>query len=429
MLKNMSEIGIAIAGLGVVGAETARQLTKKNTELHSRAGTAPVLRAVSARTQKDRGFDASGIDFVPDATALAARNDIDIVVELIGGSDGVAFDLCQAALKQGKHVVTANKAMIAHHGHLLAQRAEDANVQLCFEAAVAGGIPALKLLREGLSGNEIERVTGILNGTCNYILTEMTQTGRGFDEVLREAQEKGYAEAEPSFDIDGIDAAHKLSILAALAYGEQVNFPSVNISGIRAITDIDIAYAGDLGFVIKLLGSAGRGRVPTVQPWLVARDSQLAKIDGALNAVAFDAEPVRSIVCTGPGAGAGPTASAVLADIIDIARGRRSFAFGRPAASLKSNGDLKAVPPGRFYLRVMVRDEIGVLSAITSILRDHQISVESMLQKSQSANKPVPLVLTMHETAHEAVAAACAELRGQSFVDGDVLALPVLDSA
>lgn len=367
------------------------------------------------------------VRFVEDARALAQADDIDIVIELIGGSDGVALELCQAALQQGKHVVTANKAMIAHHGHELAVTAENNNVQLSFEAAVAGGIPALKILREGLAANHISRVTGILNGTCNYILSEMTQTGRPFDDVLSEAQSKGYAEAEPSFDIDGIDAAHKLAILAAIAYGEQVNFPAVKINGIRQITEIDIAFAGDLGYVIKLLGTAEKGHTPTVQPCLLAKDSQLAKMNGALNAVAYQGEPVQSILATGPGAGAGPTASAVLADLLDIARAHYALPFGRSAHNLKANGTFKEIRSGRYYLRMMVRDKIGVLSSVTSVLRDNQISVESMLQKSQSENRPVPLVLTMHETDPKAVEAACQQLQKQDFVSGHVLALPILE--
>ena len=422
----MKELNIAIAGLGVVGSEVARILTSEAEMLASQAGIRLQLVAVSARSNRDRGFLMQGIDFVADATQLAARKEVDIIVELIGGSEGVALDLCRSALKNGKHLVTANKAMIAHHGHELALCAEEQDVQLSFEAAVAGGIPAIKLLREGLSANRIEQVTGILNGTCNYILTEMTQTGRSFADVLAEAQAKGYAEAEPSFDVDGIDAAHKLAILAAIAYGQKIDFDQVQIAGIRAISDIDIRFAADLGYVIKLLGNAGRGAVPGVQPCLVAQDSQLAKIDGALNAVAYSGSPVQSIVCTGPGAGDGPTASAVLADIIDIARGQRAYPFGKPVASLEDKASHREIAPGRYYLRMMVEDQIGVLNAVTAILRDHEISVESMLQKGRSDNAPVHLVFTTHATKQQAVDAACDSLRGASFIAGDILALPIM---
>ena len=422
----MNKLNIAIAGLGVVGSETARLLCNDKEALAKQAGVSLNLVAVSARSEKDRGFAMDGITFVPDAAHLADIDDVDIVIELIGGSEGVALDLCRSALNRGKHVVTANKAMIAHHGHELAICAEEHNAQLSFEAAVAGGIPAIKLLREGLAANKIEQVTGILNGTCNYILSEMTQTGRSFAEVLAEAQAKGYAEAEPSFDVDGIDAAHKLAILAAIAYGQKVQFDQVQIAGIRDISDTDIMFAADLGYVIKLLGNAARDAVPTVQPCLVAQDSQLAKIDGALNAVAYSGSPVQSIVCTGPGAGDGPTASAVLADVIDIARGHRAYPFGKPTSRLISKDVQQPVEEGRYYLRMMVEDQVGVLNAVTAILRDHDISVESMLQKGPSDKAAVHLVLTTHITRQQAVNAACASLAGEAFIAGDILALPIM---
>lgn len=425
----MSHLNIAIAGLGVVGAETASRLISSVDSLSAVSKRPLKLRAVCARTKKDRGFSLDGVDWEDDAIALARRDDIDLVVELIGGAEGPALDLCRMALEQGKDVVTANKAMIAHHGHELAKLAERTGAELLFEAAVAGGIPALKLLREGLAANQLSRVTGILNGTCNYILSEMSATGRGFDEVLGEAQEKGFAEADPSFDVDGIDAAHKLAILVALSFGEKINFRAVDVIGIRSITDIDIAYAGDLGYVIKLLGIAEKATVPTVQPCLVAKDSQLAQISGALNAVEFRGIPVQSLLITGPGAGAMPTASAVLADILDIANNRKSHPFGRMTAELVNGTNLKSVPARRYYLRLMVRDEIGVLCAVTAILREHNISVESMLQKSQSENAPVALGLTMHPTEQNAVIAASKRLQEEAFVSGEVIALPIFDSA
>ena len=296
-----SDLTIAIAGLGVVGAETARQLVQAADRLSARAGRRLCLVAVSARSDSDRGFDRTGIAFEADALALAKRADVDVVIELVGGEGGIALEIAETALQAGKHVVTANKALIAHHGQRLAGLAEQAGVRLKFEAAVAGGIPALKVLREGLAGNQIKRVTGILNGTCNYILSEMTQTGRSFDDVLAEAQAKGYAEADPSFDVDGVDAAHKLAILAAMAFAEQIDFGAVQVTGVRQITDTDIAHAGELGYVIKLLGDAQPQSPATVQPCLVAKTSQLAQIGGALNAVEFKAEPVQTVLCTGPG--------------------------------------------------------------------------------------------------------------------------------
>ena len=428
-LSARSELTIAIAGLGVVGAETARQLVQAAERLSARAGRCLRLVAVSARSDTNRGFDQTGIIFEADALALARRADVDVVIELVGGEGGVALALVETALQEGKHVVTANKALIAHHGQRLAGLAEKAGVRLKFEAAVAGGIPALKVLREGLAGNEIQRVTGILNGTCNYILSEMTQTGRSFDDVLAEAQAKGYAEADPSFDVDGVDAAHKLAILAAMAFAEQVDFDAVQITGIRQITDTDIAYAGELGYVIKLLGYAQPQSPATVQPCLVAKTSQLAQIGGALNAVEFTAEPVQTLLCTGQGAGAGPTASAVLADVIDVAASRGGLPFGMSVGQLARSTQKKDKQVRRYYIRLMVMDETGVLSAVTSILRDQRISVESMLQKGQSDDKPVALVLTTHPTAPDQIKSACSSLSLASFITGAVMALPIVDEA
>ena len=424
-----SDLTIAIAGLGVVGAETARQLVQAADRLSARAGRRLCLVAVSARSDSDRGFDRTGIAFEADALALAKRADVDVVIELVGGEGGIALEIAETALQAGKHVVTANKALIAHHGQRLAGLAEQAGVRLKFEAAVAGGIPALKVLREGLAGNQIKRVTGILNGTCNYILSEMTQTGRSFDDVLAEAQAKGYAEADPSFDVDGVDAAHKLAILAAMAFAEQIDFGAVQVTGVRQITDTDIAHAGELGYVIKLLGDAQPQSPATVQPCLVAKTSQLAQIGGALNAVEFKAEPVQTVLCTGPGAGAGPTASAVLADVIDVAASRGGLPFGMRVGQLAHATKKTDNRARRYYLRLMVMDETGVLSTVTSILRDQKISVESMLQKGHSDDKPVALVLTTHPTASAQIEAACSSLSSASFISGEVMALPIVDEA
>ena len=430
---------IAIAGLGIVGRQVAEMLLHHSARLSAQAGCPLILQAVSAKTQKDRGLDLDGIAFESDASRLAMRDDIDIVVELIGGGDGIALELCQRALHNKKHVVTANKALIAHHGPALAQIAEQHATALLFEAAVAGGIPALKILREGLGANEIHLVTGILNGTCNYILSEMTKTGRPFDEVLQEAQAQGFAEADPSFDIDGIDAGHKLAILAMLAYHEIRPFESVQISGIRSITAIDIAYAGDLGYVIKLLATAKPGQPPQVRPCLIAKASQLAQVDGALNAVHYHGTPIQTIICTGQGAGAGPTASAVLADIIDIARDRAPLPFGVPLSQLKSppkSSTKPQTPPpknptqSRYYMRAMVRDEIGVLSRLTSILQENQISVASMVQDGQTSDaSSVALVFTTHPTDHLSIMHATRQLTGQLQQHGTsaLLALPIVD--
>ena len=404
----MKKCQIAIAGLGVVGAETARHLIENREALSQKAGMDLQLSAVSARSKgKDRGFDMAGLNWCDDPVALAQLDDIDVVVELMGGSDGPALALTKAALSSGKHVVTANKAMIALHGVALAQLAEDNNTQLFFESAVAGGIPALKILREGLSANEISSVEGILNGTCNYILSEMEQTGRAFDDVLSEAQSLGYAEADPTFDVDGIDAAHKLTILDAIAYGHKPDFDKLSVSGIRQVTDLDISYASELGYNIRLIGRATAAGEASVAPCLLPKASPLAQVTGPLNAVHYKAEPVNTISAIGPGAGAGPTASAVLADIIDIAAGRYNFPFGRPVGAL-TVPDAIAQGAGHscYYLRLEVTDKSGVLAEVTDVLKSCDISVETLIQKGHDSDGSASLVMIVHETDAAAIKAA-----------------------
>ena len=419
---------IAIAGLGVVGAETACHLTMRASQLAQKADANLVLTAVSARTKgKDRGFDMSDIAWEDDALSLASRDDVDIVIELMGGSEGPALALTEAALKNGKHVVTANKAMIAHHGAHLARLAEDNNVSLCFEAAVAGGIPALKILREGLAANDIEAVSGILNGTCNYILSEMESTGRAFDDVLKEAQEKGYAEADPTFDVEGIDAAHKLTILDALAFSRLPDFEKVKTTGITQISDVDIAFAEELGFRIRLVGRATKSGMASVAPVLLPATSQLAKVTGALNAVHYEAEPVNIISAIGPGAGAGPTASAVLSDVLDVVLNRAAKPFGVSVDKLQGNQSSTAnEPQSAYYVRVMVFDRPGVLSAVTNVLKDLSISIESLIQKGRANDEPVALVMVFHETTDEAVQKALTLLAKEEAVHEVAVALPVL---
>ena len=423
----MVDYRIAIAGLGVVGAETARHLTMRASHLAQKADANLVLTAVSARAKgKDRGFDMAHIAWEDDALALASRDDVDIVIELMGGSDGPALALTEAALKNGKHVVTANKAMIAHHGAHLARLAEENQVALCFEAAVAGGIPALKILREGLAANNVEAVSGILNGTCNYILSEMESTGRAFDDVLKEAQEKGYAEADPTFDVEGIDAAHKLTILDALAFGRLPDFNKVKTTGITQISDVDIAFADELGYRIRLVGRATKSGMASVAPVLLPATSQLAKVTGALNAVHYEAEPVNIISAIGPGAGAGPTASAVLSDILDIALNRVAKPFGIGIDRLQDNQSSSASEPqSAYYVRVMVFDRPGVLSAVTNVLKELSISVESLIQKGRANDEPVALVMVFHETTDEAVQKALKLLANEEAVHEVVVALPV----
>ncbi len=320
---------IAVAGLGTVGAGTLNLLQAQAELLAARGGRRIVVAAVSARDRRrDRGVDLSAVRWFEDAVAMAADPEIDVVVELIGGADGIARRVIDAALDHGKHVVTANKALMAHDGTRLAARAEAQGLALSFEASVAGGIPAIKTLREGLAGNRLERVYGILNGTSNYILTTMRERGREFAEVLADAQKLGYAEADPSFDIDGIDAAHKLAILASVAFGRPVDLAGVHAEGIRHVSRLDIDFAEELGFRIKLLGIARltkEGLEQRVHPCMVPRATPIAAVEGVYNAVVAEGDFVGRVVLEGRGAGAFPTASAVAADLVDIAAGRRVF--------------------------------------------------------------------------------------------------------
>jgi len=352
----------------------------------------------------------AGLRWYDDPVALASDPQVDVVVELIGGADGPARALVEAAIGAKKPVVTANKAMIALHGAELAARAERAGVTLAFEAAVAGGIPVIKALREGLAANRILRIAGILNGTCNYILTVMRERGREFSEVLAEAQKLGYAEADPAFDIDGVDTAHKLAILASLAFGGPVPFASVHVEGIRAVSALDIAYAGELGYRIKLLGIARRterGIEARVHPCMVPEGAPIAGVDGVFNAVVAEGDFVGKMMLEGRGAGAGPTASAVVADLIDIARGRATPVWGAASDALSN---APAVPMsahvGAYYLRLMVVDRPGVIADVTAVLRDLGVSLESMLQRGRSPGEAVPVVLVTHETEEAAMRAA-----------------------
>jgi homoserine dehydrogenase len=402
---------IGVAGLGTVGMGVVALLREHADLIAQRAGRPIVISAVSARDpDKDRGADLSGLRWFADAVALAADPEVDIVLELIGGSDGIAKAVVERALAAAKPVVSANKALLAHHGTDLARQAEAAGVALGYEAAVAGGIPVIKALREGLAANRISRVYGILNGTCNYILSAMRDSGREFAEVLAEAQELGYAEADPGFDVDGIDTAHKLAILTGLTFGCEVNIEGVYVEGIRRISALDIGYAEELGYRIKLLGLSrviDGGVEQRVHPCMVHADAPIASIEGVFNAVVAEGDFVGSIMTEGRGAGAGPTASAVVADLIDIARGTRLPTFAVPADSLRRLPSLQMERhEGSYYVRVMVVDKPGVIADIAAALRDEAISVEAMLQRGRSPDEAVPVVITTHETREAAMARA-----------------------
>jgi homoserine dehydrogenase len=427
---------IAIAGLGTVGAGVIRLLATNATLIAARAGRRIEVVAVSARDRgKERGVDISPFAWEDDMTALARRADVDVVVELVGGADGPALALSRAALGAGKGLVTANKAMIAHHGLELAELAEANGAALKFEAAVAGGIPVIKGLREGTAANALTRVYGILNGTCNYILSTMERTGADFAEVLAEAQRLGFAEADPAFDIEGVDAAHKLAILAAIGFGTRVDFASVRVTGITQVRAADIAQADALGFVIRLIGEAdvehtreGPRLLQRVRPCLVAKGHPLSAVDGATNAVVAEGNFSGRLLFQGAGAGDGPTASAVAADLIDIARDEVGAPFSIPVAQLA------ALPPaepghriGRSYIRFMVKDRPGVLAEITAAMRDGAVSIESLIQQGRGAAEGKAMVaMVTHEGPEAGVTAALALLEGSDSLLGAPLVLPIL---
>ncbi len=415
-----------MAGLGTVGAGTLRLLQDNADLIAARAGRRVAVTAVSARDRgRERGVDLSGLQWFDDPVAMARKAEADVVVELIGGSEGPAKALVEAALTAGRHVVTANKALLAHHGTALAGRAERVGRTIGYEAAVAGGIPIIKGLREGLAANRLSRVYGILNGTCNYILTQMAgdheaggnpQGGQDFDEVLAEAQRLGYAEADPSFDVDGIDTAHKLAILTALAFGCEVDFEAVYVEGIRNVSALDVAYADELGFTIKLLGFAQQlnGSIEQrVFPCMVAKDLPIASVSGVFNAVVADGDFVDTVMYEGRGAGAGPTASAVVADLVDIARGIILPVFGIAASELKR---LPNLPMGEhhcpYYLRLLVIDQPGVIADVAAALRDENISMESMIQRgrAEGEGEAVPVIIMTHETDEAQIQRALARI-------------------
>ena len=425
-------VRIALAGLGTVGGGVVKLLDTNRDLITRRAGRPIEIIAVNARDRnRDRGIDLSRFDWVDDMQALALRDDVDVVVELIGGADGPALTLARSTIAAGKAFVTANKAMIAHHGVGLAAEAEGKGTALKYEAAVAGGIPVIKGLREGAAANVLSEVYGILNGTCNYILTRMEAEGSDFADVLADAQALGYAEADPSFDIDGVDAAHKLSILASLAFGTKIDFGAVQISGIRHVLAGDIAQARVLGFCVRLVGMAQadtHGLFQRVHACLVPVSHPLAHVQGPMNAVVAEGNFVGRLLFEGRGAGEGPTASAVVADLIDIARGEYGPAFAMPVASLD---DAKAADPGerreRSYLRFTVTDRPGVLAELTAAMRDGGVSIESLIQRGAAPDGGVIVAMTTHECTGRAVDAALERLEGSVSLVGKPMRMPILD--
>jgi homoserine dehydrogenase len=417
----MEPLRVGVAGLGTVGAAVVRILARQDNALAERCGRSIRVTAVSARERgKDRGFDLSRYTWFDDPIDLARSKDVDCVIELIGGGDGAAKGTVETALASGKHVVTANKALLARHGLPLARQAEGRGVALSFEAAAAGGIPVIKTLREALHGNAVWRIYGILNGTCNYILSRMEHEGLSFDQCLKDAQRLGYAEADPTFDIEGHDTAHKLSILTSLAFGTEIDAEAIYVEGVSKIASLDLKMAGELGYRIKLLGVAEKtatGIEQRVHPTMVPRSSSIAQVMGVTNAVTIDADAVRELTLIGPGAGGDATASAVVADIADIASGTIRPPFGRPVARLeKPQRAPMQRHEGGYYIRLTVPDRPRVAAGVATHMGDADISLESIVQKRSDiaaekdphgrSGAPVSLVLVTYAATEAAIRAA-----------------------
>ena len=419
---------LGLAGLGTVGIGVVRIVQDHADLIAARAGRPVTITSVSARDRtRNRDADLSGYAWEEDPVALARRGDIDVFVEVMGGHEGAAKDATAAALASGKDVVTANKALLAHHGHALALMAEDAGRAIRFEAAVAGGIPVIKALTEGLAGNAMRRVMGVMNGTCNYILTRMEGAGLPYETVFEEARQLGYLEADPNLDVGGIDAGHKLSLLAAIAFGTQVSFDAVELEGIGAVSIDDIRLAADMGYRIKLLGVAqmtGRGLEQRMTPCLVPADSPLGQLQGGTNMVVLEGDAVGQIVLRGPGAGRGPTASAVMADVIDLARGIRVPTFGLPATALVRPVAAAVATPAAWYLRMTLLDKPGALAKIATALGEAGISIDRMRQYGhQGPNAPV-LIVT-HKATRDDVAHAMGMFAATGVLVGAPVALRI----
>lgn len=422
---------IGLAGLGTVGAGVVRILQTHADLIAARAGRPVTIAAISARSRsRDRGVDLGAYAWEDDPVALARRGDVDLVVEAMGGEDGPAKATATAALQGGKHVVTANKAMLARHGVALAEVAEIAGVALRFEAAVAGGIPVVKALTEGLAGNAVSRVMGVLNGTCNYILTAMEARHAAYAEVLEEAQRLGYAEADPAFDVGGLDAAQKLALLAAIAFGTRPDVEAITVEGIERVSLADIEHAAGMGYRIKLLGVARAiegGIEARMQPCLVPLGSPVGQLEGVTNMVVLEGDFVGRIVMSGPGAGAGPTASAIVGDIVDIARGILIPAFGQPAATLAAAA--AAAPAGSeaaYYLRLALADAPGVLAKVAAALGAAGISINRMRQVEHDGAE-APVLIVTHRTARSALDAALTEIAGLDVCRAEPVAIRIED--
>ena len=421
---------LGIAGLGTVGVGVVKIIETHGALLQARTSKKLEITAVSARNRdKDRGVDMSGYAWEDDPVALAQRDDVDVYVELMGGSDGPAKASSEAALNAGKDVVTANKAMLAHHGQALAELAESKGAVIRFEAAVAGGIPVIKSLTEGLAGNAFSRVMGVMNGTCNYILTRMENAGLPYDEVFKEADALGYLEADPNLDVGGIDAGHKLSLLASIAFGTQVDFDAMYLEGINRIKIDDIHHAADMGYRIKLLGTAKmteEGLSQSMAPCLVPANSPLGQLEGGTNMIVIEGDSVGQIVLRGAGAGEGPTASAVMGDVCDIARGLRITTFGQPASTLTKASSTMSTAATPYYIRMDLIDKPGALAAVASALGAAGVSIDRMRQSRHDDNI-APVLIVTHACTWEGLSQAIDSLPNSGFVDGQPVALRIED--
>ncbi|WP_370228597.1 homoserine dehydrogenase [Cognatishimia sp.] len=419
---------LGIAGLGTVGVGVVKIIRQKANLLAQRTGRPIVITAVSARSKdKDRGVSLDQYAWETDPVALAKRDDVDVFIELIGGDEGPAKDAIEAAIAAGKDVVTANKALLAHHGQAIAASAEDKGCVVRYEAAVAGGIPVIKALTEGLAGNDVSRVMGVMNGTCNYILTRMQDAGLPYNEVFAEADALGYLEADPNLDVGGIDAGHKLALLASIAFGTQVSFDKMELEGIQRIAIEDINLAAEMGFKIKLLGVAqltGRGLEQRMTPCLVPEDSPLGQLKGGTNMVVIEGDAVEQIVLRGPGAGEGPTASAVVGDICDVARGVRYPTFGVPAAELTKATPAHSNSPAPYYLRMSLLDRPGALAKIATALGETGVSIDRMRQRHHDGSA-APVLIVTHKTQRSAVNDAIALMQDSGVLASDPVALRI----
>lgn len=428
MSATPAPLRLGIAGLGTVGIGVVKIIQKHPDLIALRAGRPVEITAICARDRtRNRDADLSGYAWVDRAADLALRDDVDVVVELIGGENGPAREMIELALDNGKDVITANKALLAVHGHKLAERAEAAGRTIRFEAAVAGGIPVIKTLTESLAGNRIRRVMGVMNGTCNYILTRMQSAGLPYDTVFEEARRLGYLEADPTLDVGGIDASHKLAILASLAFGTKVAFDGVEIEGIERVSIDDIKRAADMGYRIKLLGVAqmtARGLEQRMSPCLVPCDSPLGQLEGGTNMVVIEGDSVGQIVLRGAGAGEGPTASAVMSDIVELARGVRLPVFGQPAETLASPQTARTAVPAAYYLRLTLSDKPGALAKVASVLGEAGISIDRMRQYGHASGS-APVLIVTHKTTPEAIDHAMEALPRTGVVEGDPVELRI----